>query len=146
MSIRIQQTDNAAKDTSKDSRSLGELFGELGRNTSNLVRQEVQLAKTEMLQKAATFGKSAVFFVVAGVFAFVGFEALIAAAILALANVLSAWLAALIVAVALFVVGGILVMLAIGAIKKEGVAPTETIKSLQDDAKWAKEEISDLRK
>ena len=133
-------------DTTKDGRSLGELFGELGRNTSNLVRQEVQLAKTEMLQKAATFGKSAAFLVVAGVFAFVGFEALIAAAILALANVLSAWLAALLVGFALLIIGGILVMMAIAAIKKEGVAPEQTIKSLQEDAKWAKEEISDLRK
>ncbi len=146
MSIKIQHKDDTAQDASRDSRSLGELFGDLGRNTSNLVRQEVQLAKTEMLQKAATFGKSAAFFVVAGVFAFVGFEALIACAILALSNVLSAWLAALIVAVALFVLGGILVMLAIGAIKKEGVAPTETIESLQKNAQWAKEEISDLRK
>ena len=135
-----------SNDTTKDGRSLSELFGELGRNTANLVRQEVQLAKTEMLQKAATFGKSAAFFVIAGVFAFVGFEALIAAAILALANVLSAWLAALIVGFALLIIGGILVMLAIGAIKKEGVAPEQTIKSLQEDAKWAKEEISDLRK
>ena len=42
-------------DTAKDSRSLGELFGELGRNTSNLVRQEVQLAKTELMQKADDF-------------------------------------------------------------------------------------------
>ena len=146
MSIKIQHKDDTAQDAPKDGRSLGELFGDLGRNTSNLVRQEVQLAKTELVQKAMTLAKGAVFFVVAGVFAFVGFEALVACAILALSNVLSAWLAALIVAGALLVLAGILVMLAIGAIKKEGVAPTETIESLQKNAQWAKEEISDLRK
>ncbi len=142
MLTRNQNTDNKPK----DDRSLGELFGELGRNTSNLVRQEVQLAKTELMQKAVTFGKSAAFLVVAGVLAFVGFEALIVAAILVLAHVLSTWLAALIVGFGLLIIAGILVMLAIGAIKKEGVVPTKTIKSVQENAKWAKEEISDLRK
>ena len=35
----------------RDERSLGELFGDLARETSTLVRQEVQLAKTEMSKK-----------------------------------------------------------------------------------------------
>ena len=37
--------------------SLGELFGDLTRDMSALVRQEVQLAKTEMTQKASKAGK-----------------------------------------------------------------------------------------
>ena len=37
----------------RDDRSLGELFAELSRQTSTLVRQEMTLAKTEMSQKAS---------------------------------------------------------------------------------------------
>ena len=36
-----------------DERSLGELFGDLAKETSELVRQEVQLARTEMTQKVS---------------------------------------------------------------------------------------------
>jgi len=32
----------------RDERSLGELFADLARETSNLVRQEVRLARTEI--------------------------------------------------------------------------------------------------
>jgi hypothetical protein len=42
------------------------LFGELARETSTLIRQEVQLAQAEMTHKAATFGKNLAFVVVAG--------------------------------------------------------------------------------
>ena len=41
----------------RDDRSLGELFSELAQETSTLVRQEVNLAKTEMTQKASRAGK-----------------------------------------------------------------------------------------
>src|SRR5918998_1553218 len=43
----------------RDDRSLGELFTELAQETSTLVRQEVNLAKTEMSQKASTAGRHA---------------------------------------------------------------------------------------
>ncbi|MET1035504.1 MAG: phage holin family protein [Arthrobacter sp.] len=38
--------------------SLGELFGELTRNLSTLIRQEVKLAKAEMKESASTAGKA----------------------------------------------------------------------------------------
>jgi len=38
-------------------RSLGELFSELSQETNTLIRQEVNLAKTEMSQKASRVGK-----------------------------------------------------------------------------------------
>ncbi len=41
----------------RDERTLGELFSELAQETSTLVRQEVNLAKTEMSQKASRVGK-----------------------------------------------------------------------------------------
>ena len=42
----------------KDDRSIGELFAELSRETTALLRQEVQLAKAEMTQKASRVGKN----------------------------------------------------------------------------------------
>lgn len=50
-----------------DERSLGELVGEVGRDLSTLVRQEVELAKAELRQSAKRAGKGAGMFGGAGV-------------------------------------------------------------------------------
>ena len=126
----------------KDSRSLGELFGELARESSTLIRQEVQLAKAEMTHKATTFGKSLAFVVVAGCLAFVGFQALVASAILALAQVLAPWLAALVIGSVLAAVAGILMIKALAAMKNEGVAPSQTVETIKEDVQWAKKQMS----
>ena len=41
----------------KEERSIGELFAQLASETTTLVRQEVQLAKLELSQKASQVGK-----------------------------------------------------------------------------------------
>ena len=53
----------------RDDRSIGELIAELSRETTTLVRQELQLAKVEMSQKASRAGKNVGFLVVGGVVA-----------------------------------------------------------------------------
>ena len=66
---------------SKDDRSLGELFSELAQDTSTLVRKEVQLAKTEMSQKASRVGKDVGFLAVGGAVAYAGLLAVLAGVI-----------------------------------------------------------------
>ena len=44
--------------TLKDDRTLGEMFADLSRETRTLVQQEIQLAKTELSEKAASVGKN----------------------------------------------------------------------------------------
>ena len=127
---------NAAKD-----KSLGELFADLSRETSNLVRKEVQLAKTEMSQNVARLAKNAALLVVAAVLLIFAMQALLATAILALVPHVGAWQAALIVTLVLIVIAGSLAMMGIKALKKGSLAPTETVKTLQEDVQWAKEQI-----
>ena len=84
----------------------------------SIVRLELQLAVTEVKQKVASIGLGIALLLGAAVLAVfaVGFAlATIAAAI---ATVLSMWLALLIVAVALFLVVGLLVVIGIRAIRK----------------------------
>src|SRR5215210_7015439 len=82
----------------EDQRSLGELFAELSRETSTLVRGEVALAKTELTQKAARVGRDAAIVAVGGALAHAGLLAIVAAIVLLLAAAgLAPWLAAFIV-------------------------------------------------
>ncbi len=88
--------------------SIGELVSLLSEKTSALVRAEIELAKAEMADKAKHAGIGIGLFVGAGLFAFFAFGTLVATAVLGLSNALPAWLAALIVAVLLLLIAGIL--------------------------------------
>jgi uncharacterized membrane protein YqjE len=126
----------------KDERSLGELFGDLARETSTLVRQEVQLAKTEMTQKATAVGKDIGFLAVGGLVAYAGLLALIATIIIILGTAgLPWWLAALIVTVVVLAIGGILVQRGLSALKQQSMAPEQTLQTLKEDRQWAKEQM-----
>ena len=94
----------------REERSLGELFGDLARETGTLVRQEVQLAKTEATQTASRVGRDLGVLAVGGLVAYAGLLGLLAAAILGLvAAGLDPWLAALLVGAVVTVVGFLLV-------------------------------------
>lgn len=72
----------------KGDRSIAELFSELSRKTTALLRQEVQLAKAEITQKASRVGKNVGFLVIGGVVAYTGVLALVAAGIILLGRVI----------------------------------------------------------
>ncbi len=120
--------------------STGQLVGQLTEQISRLVRDEARLAQAEVTQKAKRLGIGAGLFGGAGLFAFLGLAVLVAAAVLALALVLPGWLAALIVAVVLFAVAGVLAL-----VGKKDVAkgtppvPTEAIASTRTDIQTVKE-------
>lgn len=140
MPTEVEEHKNA---TAGSSKSLGELFGDLTRDFSKLVRQEVQLARVETTQKVTATVKGAALLLVAGVLAFVAFEALVAAGILGLAQAISSpWLAALIVGVALLVVAGVLGFIGLNNAKKiADPVPHETVETLKEDAQWIKQQM-----
>jgi hypothetical protein len=123
--------------------STGELIGQLSDQVSTLVRDEVRLAQAEVTQKAKRLGLGAGLFGGAGLVALLGLNALITAAILGLANVLPGWLSAIILAVVLFAVAGVLALLGKKDVQQATPPlPTETIASVQADVATVKEGIS----
>jgi uncharacterized membrane protein YqjE len=145
LNLRRPTSQNSNPNTfgdSKQDKSIGELFADLTREMSTLVRQEVQLAKTEMTQKAAAFGKNLAFVIVAALFALLALQTLCAAAILGLSLYMDAWLAALVVTGVLLLFAAILAMIALRSFKKEGLAPKETMETIQEDVQWAKQQMN----
>ena len=91
-----------------DRASVAELVKQLGEQTSDLARQEVELAKAELTEKGRAIGIGAGAFGAAGLVALFAVGALTAALILALAEAVDGWLAALIVfAVYAAIAGGL---------------------------------------
>ncbi len=121
--------------------ALGELFGELARETGALVKAEVQLAKTEMAEKARDAGKSAGMVGAGGALAHAGLLALIAALVLGLAQVMPMWIAAALVGVTVMLVGYVLIQRGLKALKRIDPAPRETLRTLKEDKVWAKQEM-----
>ncbi|NEK60340.1 phage holin family protein [Geodermatophilus sabuli] len=120
--------------------STGQLIGQLTEQISRLVRDEARLAQAEVTQKAKRLGVGAGLFGGAGLFAFFGLAVLIAAAVLALALAVPAWLAAVIVAVVLFAVAGVLALVGKKDVDKATPPlPTEAIASTKTDIATVKE-------
>ncbi len=122
-----------------DRRSLFSLFKLLPSQLSRLVRDELRAAQAELTAKAKAAGVGAGLVAGGAILALFAFGAIIASAILALSLVVPGWLAALIVAVALLLVAGILAF--VGQKKlKEGIPPVpeESIDSVKADIRAVK--------
>jgi xanthine/uracil permease len=129
-------------DAQRDERSLGQLFGDLSRQLSTLVRQEIDLARTEVTTKAGAASRDAAMLGAGGALAYSGLLVLLAAVVLLLIEVgLDEWLSALIVGIVVLGVGGFLIMRGREGLQKADLAPKRTIETIKDDAEWAKERI-----
>jgi hypothetical protein len=134
----------------RDERSIGQLLKELTSETSTLLKQEVDLAKTEMSEKASRVGANLGEVAVGGAVAFLGAIALLLAVIYGLGAILNnfvssetaSWLAPLIVGGILAAVGYSLIKKALETLKRESLAPEKTTQSLQENKEWLKQKIS----
>jgi uncharacterized membrane protein YqjE len=115
-------------------RSTGDLVKLAAEQVSHLVRDELRLAQTELAEKGKRVGVGVGLFGGAGAFAFYGLGVLLAAAVLGLAVVWPAWLAALVVGVAVFVIAGVLALVGKSQLKKGAPpSPTEAVNSVKAD-------------
>lgn len=131
-------------ETGKTDRSIAELISDLAANTGVLVRKEVELAKTEMSEKVAQVGGAATALVVGGAIAFGGFLVLLDAAVYGLAMLLDPYglaLAALVVAVATILVGGIVLAVGRSQLRAGNLTPRRTVESLRRDKEFMKEQV-----
>lgn len=121
-------------------RSLGELFSDLSQKTSLLIRQEVQLARTELSQKAAQAGRGGAMLGAGGIVANAALLTFVATVVLLLVQLgLDAWAAAGLTAVVLAAVGYVLVRSGLQKLKQP-MTPVETVDSLKETAQWLKNE------
>lgn len=117
-----------------DEPSIGELISDLSQDVTQLVRQEVQLAKVEMQQKLTRIMIDLASLAAGGVVVALGGLALTAAVILLLIDPvgLSPWLAALIVGAVLGVAGLVLVRRGITDLKRTDPTPRRTIETIRE--------------
>lgn len=130
----------------QEDRSFGQILKELRDETTTLLRQEVELAKTEMSEKASRVGTNLGSLAMGGAVAFLGALALLAAVVYGLTSLLNQfmsvgvaiWLAPLLVGLVLAVVGYSLVNKALATLRQESLTPSRTTQTLQENKEWLK--------
>jgi MFS family permease len=119
--------------------SASELVKQLSEQTSRLVRQEVELAKTELAIKGKRAGIGAGMFGGAGLVGLYAVGALVTAAIAALATAMDTWLAALIVGVVLAAVAGVVALTGKKKVQEAmPPVPEDSVESVKEDVQWTK--------
>ena len=133
-------TEHQAPPSGGDDRSLGELLGNIANNLTTLVKDELELAKTEAKQEAAKAGKGAGLLGGAGV---IGHLALLFLS-LAVMFMLDSWMhtgwAALIVTVIWAIVAAVLAARGRKELKELNPQLETTQKTIKEDVQWAKEQ------
>ena len=126
--------------TASSDQSLAELTKQLGEQTKTLVQQEVELAKAELGEKGKRAGIGAGMFGGAGLFGFYAFATLTACLVLALAEAMDGWLAALIVTVVYGAIAGVLALSGKKKVQEAAPAvPEQTVETVKEDVAWTKQ-------
>jgi len=127
----------------KQERSIGELFGQLSQDMTLLVRQEIQLARSEMSEKLSRFTANLISVAAGGFVAYVGGLALVAALILGLHDLANISLAfsALIVGAVLAIAGYLMLKGGLNELKRVDIAPRRTVENIKEDVQAIKEDV-----
>jgi hypothetical protein len=136
----------ADHDGELSARSVADLLTQASDQTATLVRQELELAKSELTIKGKQVGLGAGMFGGAGVFGVYAFGALTAAIILALSLAVSGWVAGLIVAVAYGAIAGVLALQGKTKVKAgTPPLPEQSVQSVKADLQSTKRHIKEGR-
>jgi predicted RND superfamily exporter protein len=118
--------------------SLQELWSDMTREASILLRKEVELAKLETKEQVTQAAKAGVGFSVAGVAGFMALQLLSFAAAWGLAAVLPTGVAFLIVGIVFAVVAAVLLSKARAQASEVNLVPQQTVETLKEDVQWAR--------
>ena len=129
--------------------SLGGIVSDLAKDVGTLVRQEIDLARCELAEKAEEAKGGVTRVGLGGGLAFIGALVLAGAAVLGLTFVLQRWMETLpamavsALAVGIVLAGAGLVLLRAGkrSLSGDHLLPRRTLESIKEDARWARRQF-----
>lgn len=132
-----------------DARSIGDLLRELSLEGRTLVRQEVELAKTELAEKVSVYSRNAVSMAVGGALLLVALMAVGTAVIYGLIVLfdqflpfeVAVWLGPLMFGAVIGLVGWSMIKKGRERMADEGLMPQRTVETLREDKDWLKSKV-----
>lgn len=132
---------NGERFVRRDDRSLGDLFGDLTRETQTLVRHEIELARMEITKNSKKAGKATAFIGLAGALAYAGLIVLMLAISYLLALIMPLWLASAIVGAVVVITGYVLYKKGMDMFKHTDFSLSRTQETMKENKQWMKEEM-----
>ncbi len=123
-------------------RSAGEIVEDVIRDLGNMVRSEIQLARTEVSEKATLAARGGSMLGAGAVVGLLAAMALVATCIGALTLAMPLWAAALVITIALAVAAAVLISKGRSRLKSIHPVAGRTGRTLKDDLEWAKQRSS----
>jgi putative superfamily III holin-X len=120
-------------------RSIADVLQDILRNTQELFRSEIRLAKTEIREEATRAASSALWLAAGGVIVLSSWMLLLWTAAYALSAVMPMWAATLLTALVTAIIGAILIAVGLRTIKRIAPVPERTIDSLKENLEWIKQ-------
>ncbi len=132
------------------SESFAQLLKDLRDETTLLMRQEIALAKTEMMEKIVRILRNFGYVIAGVVVLFVGLIFLLQSATAGAALGLVAagleqqaiWLAPLIIGLVVAIAGAVAAKKGLATLKRESLVPEKTVSSLKQDKQWIQNKVS----
>jgi hypothetical protein len=131
----------AGASTDANNASLGRLFRDLADDLSDLTRKEIELARTETMEKISHASKALISMAAGGFIAYAGLLFLLAAAVMVIATWVPYWLSAVIVGALAVIIGLIMLQSGRSALKNTNITPEKTVDTMKENAQWVKEKI-----
>jgi len=125
---------------------LGSLITGIIKDLQDLLRAEVQLAKTELKEDVTAAGKGIGYIAGGAMIGLVSFIFLMLAVTYLLDKWVDRWVGAAIVGVVLAVIAAILAMSGKRKLSAGNMKPEQTIETLKEDQEWAKQQINSVKR
>jgi hypothetical protein len=135
----------------RDGRSVVDLVKELRDEMTQLMRQEVALARVEISDKVSRASRNVAYLMVGGLILYAGLLiALVAAAAglyvglvaAGLTHYTAGWLAPLVIGLVVAAIGYVFVQKGLSTLKRESLVPGQTIQTVKETKEWVQEKVS----
>ena len=124
----------------QNGRTVPEVLQDIVGNIQEIIRSEFRLAKAEVKQEAAKAQSPVIMSVMGGALGLYALGFLLLTAMLAMATVMTMWMAALIIGAVLAVASMALIGAAKARLKHVNAVPERTIESIKENVQWTKDQ------
>jgi Putative Actinobacterial Holin-X, holin superfamily III len=125
-------------DSTRGERSVVDLVRDITGNAQEIMRSEIRLARTEIREEAVKAGKAGGLLAGGAVIGLFGLNFLFWSLIFGLSTWVPMSASALIIAIFLAIVAGVMVLAGRSRMKEVNVKPERTVNSLREGAEWLK--------
>ena len=128
----------STRTSSTDDRPFSQIVQDILAHLTEIVRSEVQLARTEVRADIAQVARAGVFVAIGAIFGLYALGLVLLSAVYALETRFSPGLSALIVGIGVGVIAAIFLSVGRTKLKRADLKPDKTIRSLQENVTWMK--------